>query len=84
MVVHPGPEEAGLGVGVAVAGRQRGQLLVHLLLRAPVGQVERAVRGAGAAGTSANRSSSELDADGGEHRRQVLVGDGGVAGHQPP
>ncbi len=83
VVVHARPEEAGLGVGVPVARRQRRHLLVHLLLREPGGQVD--VPPEPDAGRDVGEEVLErVGADGAEHRRQVLVGDGGVAGHQPP
>ena len=58
VVVHARAEEADLGVGVPVARGQRGQLLVHLLLRRPAGRSMSRPR-LTLAGMSAKRSSSE-------------------------
>ena len=44
VVVHPGPEEAELGVGVGVALGQRGQVVEALGLRQPGRQVEGAIQ----------------------------------------
>ena len=82
VVVHAGAEEADLGVRVHVAGGERRQVLVDLLLGAPVRQVD------GASQAHALRYVGEqiverADADRAEHLLQVLLGDCGVAAHLP-
>jgi hypothetical protein len=74
VVVHPGAEEADLGVGVAVASRQRGQVVVHLLLGQPRREVDLAIE-PDRLGDVREQVIDRADADGAEHGLQVLLGD---------
>jgi hypothetical protein len=78
VVVDPGPEEAGQLVQVAVPGRQPAQLGRHLLLGVGPGQVEVG------RGTQVGRDRLEqlvdvVEAEGGQHRVDILTGVGLVA-----
>jgi hypothetical protein len=83
VVVHPRAEEADLLLVVPVTGRQRGQVLVDLLLRLALRKIElppqphrlRNVR---------KQVLQGADADGVEHLPQILVCDSCVAAHEPP
>ena len=80
MVVHPGAEEADLGVRVGVACGQLAHPLVDLVLAEAVGQLERPVE-ADVRGYAVEELVDRVDADRREHGGAVGVGDGGVAGH---
>ena len=81
MVVHPGADEADLGVGVGVARRERGEQVEDLGLREPVREVERAVEPQ-VVGDVGEQVVDRVDPDLGEHRRAVGVGGGGVSTHR--
>ena len=80
MVVHPGADEADLGVGVGVARRERREEVEDLGLREAVREVERAVQ-AQVGGDVGEQLVDRVDADRVEHRLAVGVGGGGVAAH---
>ena len=80
VVVHAGAEEADLGVRVHVARGERRQVLVDLLLGAPVRQVDVAPQ-AHALRYVREQIVERADADRAEHLLQVLLGDCGVAAH---
>ncbi len=73
VVVHPGAEERDLVVGGDVARGERAQVREHLLLRAPLRQVERAIE-ADALGERLEQLVDRGDADELEHLRAVGVG----------
>ncbi len=80
MVVHPGSEEAQLGVRVGVSLRERGQVVEALGLREAVGKVERSL--APKLGRDVGEELVDrLDADRIEHRLAVGICCGRVAGH---
>ena len=64
------------------ARRQLGQVVVDLLLGAPVGQVEVAIEPGAALGDVLEQLFERERAYGGEHLPQVFVGDSGVTAHQ--
>ena len=78
VVVHAGAEEADLGVRVAVAGGQRGEVVVHLLLRLAGRQVDLALQAHGLRNVR-EQLLYGAGADGAEHHLQVRVGDRGVS-----
>ena len=67
MVVHPGADEAGLGVGVGVARGELREALEDLGLREPVGQLERPVE-AQLGGDVGEQLVDRVDADRRQHR----------------
>ena len=73
MVVHARAEEADLGIGIGVPGRERAQVLEDVLLGHPVRQIESPVQ-ADLGGDLLEELLGRLSADLGEHRRSVGIG----------
>jgi hypothetical protein len=80
VVVHPRADEAGLGVGVRVAGGERREAVEHLGLGEAVRELERAVE-AQLGGDVGEQLVGRVDADRLQHRRPVGVGCGRVTTH---
>jgi hypothetical protein len=67
---------------VPVAGRQRSEVLVHLLLGAALRKVDLAAEPNGLRDVG-EQVLEGVDADGAEHLPQVFVSDTRVAAHEP-